>query len=265
MPSRVPSRLILALALALMLSACVIESPTVEPSAALPTSTVPLPTVESPVFAPTPEPAPTATPMPTAEPTVEASPGPTTPGDDINALAAQVPSADMAPVVQEPGLVSVPVGGTIAFRLVQPRPILQLPGHSLIYVDADQQAEVDVFTPIATGDETVLADYAAVLDHLKTDPVYADLAELDPVTISGFPARVFEGNPITGARGFYADESTFDNESAGWFPPTRLRLWLIDTDNGPVIFTAESLQDPGQYNDAVRMAAGLLGTITFNE
>lgn len=246
-------------AIALALTACVIESPSIEEAAPLPTSTVPLPTVELPSFVPTAPPVPTPAPTSTPEPTPEAP----APGDDVATLTVTIPSTDMAPTPQPPGLVAVPIAGTTTFRLAQPRPILQLPGHTLIYVDPDQEAEVDIFTPIATGDTTGLADFAAVVDEILTSATYGDLAELDSVSIAGFPTRVFEGNPVTGTRGFYADESTFGNESAGWYPPTRLRLWIIDTDNGPVAVTAESLIEPGQYNEAVRMAAGLLSSMTF--
>lgn len=161
------------------------------------------------------------------------------------------------------GIVRVPVGGTTSFRLARPRPVLQQPGHTLIYLDADRQAEVDIFTPVANDEGDALDDYNAVMVELTTNTVFADLGELEPVTIAGLPARVFEGSLITGERGFHTDTSTIGNDWAGWFPPARMRLWIIDAPSGPIVVTAESLFDPGQYDEAVRMAGGLLSTITF--
>lgn len=249
---------------ALLTSACMIESPTIEPVAtdAGGGATSAQPTVAAPVFQPTEVPAATPTPVPTSTPAPTATPVPApTPSGPL--LDIQTPSETVQPSVVQPGTVRIPVGGVTTFRLARERPVLQQPGHTLIYLDAERQAEVDIFTPVANGEGDPLADYAAVIAELTTNTVFADLDELEPVTIAGLPARVFEGSLITGERGFHTDPSTIGNDWAGWFPPARMRLWIIDTPSTPIVVTAESLFDPGQYDDAVRMAGGLLSTITF--
>lgn len=249
---------------ALLASACMIESPTIEPVATAGDTerAVAQPTAAPPVFEPTVAPAATPTPVPTSTPAPTATPAPE-PTPSTPLLEALTPSESVEPTVLQPGIVRVPVGGATSFRLARARPVLQQPGHTLIYLDADRQAEVDIFTPVANDEGDALTDYNAVIVELTMNTVFADLGELEPVTIAGLPARVFEGSLITGERGFHTDTSTIGNDWAGWFPPARMRLWIIDAPSGPIIVTAESLFDPGQYDDAVRMAGGLLSTITF--
>ena len=255
----------LTLVLALVASACMVESPTLEPLATDGDAVAtPLPTIAAPVFEPTTVPEATSTPVPTSTPEPAATPVPA-PTTATPLLEAQTPDETVLPETLQPGLVRVPVGGATTFRLARPRPVLQQPGHTLIYLDSDRQAEVDIFTPVANDAGDRLTDFDAVLNELATNPVFADLDELAPVTIAGLPARVFEGSLLTGARGFHTDVSTIGNDWAGWFPPARMRLWIIDAPSTPIVVTAESLFDPGQYDEAVRMAGGLLSTITFSE
>lgn len=149
--------------------------------------------------------------------------------------------------------------------LDETRPILQLAGHTLIYVDDEAQAEVDIFTPVAQRDGIELADYDAVISYITTDPTLSVLEELADVTIAGLPTRVFEGTISSGdERGFFTDPDAVDDSLAGWFPPTRVRMWVIDVADGPIIVTAESLEDPGQYTDAIRLASEILSTIDFS-
>lgn len=252
--------------LALAATACIVE-PTELDAAANPdavVSAVPLPTIAAPSFEPTVEPesiepTPTEVPEPTqVAPTPTPEPTPAAP-----AIETQVPELDSVPVPVSAGLIGIPVHGVTTFRLSEERPILQLPGHALIYLDADRQAEVDIFTPIATGDDRRLTSTEDVVIALTTSPAFVDLTELTPVSINGVPTRVFEGRPIPGERMFWVDESTLGDAAAGWFPPARLRMWLIDGPRGPVFVTAESLTDPGQYADAVRLAADILSTLTL--
>lgn len=250
---------------ALLVSACMIESPTIEPTASdsFNDTAAAQPTAAAPVFEPTVAPEPTPTPVSTSAPEPTATPAPE-PTASVPVIEAQTPAETVEPVVTQPGVIGVPVGGTTTFRLAQSRPVLQQPGHTLIYVDADRLAEVDIFNPVANGEGDPLDDFAAVISELTTNTIFADLTELEPVSIAGLPARVFEGSVLTGERGFHTDASTIGNDWAGWFPPARMRLWVIDAPAGPIVVTAESLFDPGQYDDAVRMAGGLLSTMTFD-
>jgi len=255
--------------LALAATACIVEPAEIDANVSPDSSSAAaaVPTLAAPSFEPTPAdaepteaPAPTVTTEPTPAPEPTATPEPT---PAVPALEAQVPELDSEPVPVPAGLIGIPVHGVTTFRLSDEQPILQLPGHALIYVDAARQAEVDIFTPIATADDLPLTTVEEVVIALTTSPALADMTELTPVSINGIPTRVFEGRPIPGERAFWVAAETQGNEAAGWFPPARLRMWLIDGPRGPVFVTAESLADPGQYSDAIRLAADILSTLTL--
>ena len=147
--------------------------------------------------------------------------------------------------------------------LAEPHPVLQLGGHTLIYVDDDRNAEVDIFIPAATSDDTAINSYDEVIAYLESNAVFAGLAELSPVSIAGNPTRVFEGTADSTDRAFITEIGTADEDQVGWFPPARMRLWVINHAAGPVIVSAESLENPGRYSDAIRLATEILSTITF--
>lgn len=265
--TRWAARLVPAVVFAVLLAGCIVDSPTVTEVGAGPdrneTTNVPTPaSIPTPteIPAPTAPPAPTATPIPA--PTSAPTPVPTPVATPLPALSFTDDELVPSPVPAGPVVVSV--GGLTSFALSTERPVLQLPGHTLIYLDDQLEAEVDIFTPVATAAGDTLSTLAEVADYMTTDPVFADVAELQPVTIAGFPTRVFEGRPVMGAPALLTDSSTLSIEEAGWYPPARLRVWLIGTPNGVIAVSAESLQDPGQYSDAVRLATEILGTITFS-
>jgi len=147
--------------------------------------------------------------------------------------------------------------------------MLQFPGHSLVYIDDEAAAEVDIFIPFANGSGEPLDSYEAVIDFVESDPAFADVVELDPQTVNGSPARVFEGLPVTDVdalqRSFGTDASTLDDDQLGWFAPVRLRMWIIDGPDSTVILTAESLEDPGRFVEAVELAESILSTISFGQ
>ncbi len=142
------------------------------------------------------------------------------------------------------------------------RPVLQLGGHTLIYVDDERTAEVDIFIPSADRDGGAFDSYDAVVAYLQSDPVFVGVQELTPVSIAGLATRVFEGTAESTERAFVTDLASTDL-MFGWFPPGRMRLWLIDHPDGPVIVSAESLENPGRYSEAVRLATEVLSTIDF--
>lgn len=262
--TRLRTALLAAVATMLSLSACIVEGPTIETTGdqtnpPVPTQ-APEPTVDTPQFEPTvpaeptPQPTATATPTPTVPPTPPPPTGPTP-------LPTTAPDGDFATIAVEPGLVVIPVRGA-SFRLSASHPVLQLGGHTLIYVDDERNAEVDIFTPVGTRDAEPLADYAAVVSFITTDSAFASLTELTPVSIAGFATRVFEGPAATTERAFVTD-LTQTGDEFGWLPPVRMRLWVIDHPEGPVVVSAESLENPGRYSEAVRLATEVLSTIDF--
>lgn len=257
--SRAATGFIVAL---LLLSGCVVSTPEVETTNAPAPTNAPLPTAAFQESEPTAPPPPTAPPAPTPEPTTPPEPTPL-PGPTVAPPIPTVDASDPLGLVTQPaGPITIPVGPA-TFVLGEARPVLQLGGHTLIYVDDDQMAEVDIFTPTAQRDGTTFDDYDQLITYLETDADFAGLEELDEVTIAGLPTRVFEGTLNSEQRGFFTDSVDLDAEFSGWFPPARVRMWVIDVASGPIIVTAESLEDPGQYTDAIRLASEILSTIDF--
>jgi hypothetical protein len=148
-----------------------------------------------------------------------------------------------------------------SFVLDVAHPVLQLGGHTLLYVDGAQDAEVDIFTPVARDDGTPLASFDEVIEFIETNPAFADLAEQPPTTIAGLPTRIFDGVADSPDRIFITD--LLGPTNTGWFPPRRMRLWVIDQPGETVIVTAESLTDPGRFDEALALANTVLSTIVF--
>jgi len=251
---------IVGLLLTAALASCVVDTPGIENTQAStdPTAVAPQPTVEQPQFEPTVAVEPTPLPTPTAIPEPTATPVPAGPPP----LPTTSPEEEFQPVPVEAGLVVVPVRGA-RFMLAETRPVLQLGGHTLIYVDDERNAEVDIFIPAAAADLSPIGSYDTLITYLETHIPLAGLAELSPVSIAGIPTRVFEGTASSTERAFVTELAAADNDQLGWFPPGRMRLWVIDHPDGPVIVSAESLENPGRYSEAVRLATEILSTIDF--
>lgn len=261
-----------AAALMLLTAACIVDTPGIENTQVggdQPTAVAPTVAAVVPAFEPTAVPAP---PTPAAQPT--STPVPTStpaPVDPPVAGPTPLPTADpndaFVPNDVPAGPVAIPVAGT-SFVLAEPRPILQLAGHTLVYIDQDLLAEVDIFTPIADRDGNSLASYPEIIQYIKTDVSFGGLQELDAVSIAGSPTRVFDGTtvvkPEAPERAFVTDPAGLTNDQLGWFPPTRARLWVIDAPSGPLMLSAESLEDPGQFEDALDLATEILSTINFD-
>ena len=240
-------------------AACVVDTPGIENTGpAAQQTAAPQPTAAAPAFAPTAIPEPTTA----AAPTTAADPTATPAALGPPPLPTAPPDSEFEPAAVQPGLVVVPVRGA-RFMLAEAHPILQLGGHTLIYVDDEHNAEVDIFIPAAAADGSLIDSYAVLVAYLESAPVLAGLTELSPVSIAGIPTRVFEGTAESAGRAFITEVATADNDQLGWFPPARMRLWVINHPDGPVIVSAESLENPGRYSDAVRLATEILSTIDF--
>jgi hypothetical protein len=243
-----------ALLMTAVTAACVVDTSGIE-------NTVPIDqhTAAPPVFEPTAIPEPTAASSPTAVAEPIATPAALGPPP----LPTAAPEAEFEPTAVGPGLVVVPVRGA-RFILAETHPILQLGGHTLIYVDDERNAEVDIFIPAAAADGSVIDSYEVLITYLESAPALAGLVELSPVSIASFPTRVFEGTANSADRAFITEVATVNNNQLGWFPPARMRLWVINHPDGPVIVSAESLENPGRYSDAARLATEILSTIDFS-
>jgi len=254
---------ILALLMAALLASCVIDTPGIETTdtADTPPAVAPQPTEPPPQFEPTVAPEPTPLPTPTEAPAPEPTPASAPIGPPP--LPTREPGDELLPSSADPGLVVTPVRGA-RFMLAQARPILQLGGHTLVYVDDELNAEVDIFTPVARADLSPIDDYEALITYFETNAGFAGLDELSPVSIAGIPTRVFEGISDTADRAFITDLTFIDDDLFGWYLPARMRLWVIDHPDGPVVVSAESAQNPGRYSEAVRLATEILSTIDFS-
>lgn len=265
--SRLMAAVLLLSVVSVVLAGCVVDSPSIEstasgdaPTTANPTSTVAAEPTSAVRFEPTATPAP---PTPTVEPTATTPPEPTATIAPAGPTPLPLSSdPEFEPVPVDAGPVAVPVRGA-TFILDTTHPVLQLAGHTLIYFDDSRQAEVDIFIPAGDRTGAPLDGYDDVVGYLEADPAFEAVIELTPVSIAGLPTRVFEGDANSPARAFVTDLGSADDETLGWFPPVRMRLWLIDHPDGPVIVSAETFQDPALYTDAVRLATGILSTIDF--
>ena len=246
-------------------ASCVVDTPGIENAEPAATSTATeQPTTAPPQFEPTAPPQPTPTLEPTAVATATPVPAPTATPTPVGPppLPTSAPEDEFVPATTDPGLVVVPVRGA-RFMLATTRPILQLGGHTLIYVDDQLNAEVDIFTPVAAADGTPIATFPDLIAVFQSDPVFSGLSELSPVSIAGLQTRVFEGTAQSPDRAFITELAAADNDQLGWFPPARMRLWVINHPDGPVVVSAESLENPGRYSEAVRLATEILSTIDF--
>lgn len=255
--NRRKSTLAAGIAAVLMLTSCAIDRAAIEPDE--PTRVdIASPAVEPtapPVLPPTPAFQPEPTPVPpTTEPTPVLTPEP----EPLPTVAVEI---SIEPVLTQPGQITTDAA---SFMLSQARPVSRLPGHLLVYLDDDQLAEVDVFTPVADPAGNPFAGYQDVIDFISTNGDLSALSELAPVTIAGRATRVFEGTANALERSFFTDLADIDAAEFGWFAPARMQLWVIDAPSGTVIVSAEALEDPGQFTDAVRLATEVLSTIEFS-
>lgn len=210
----------------------------------------------APAFEPTTPPAPTA--EPTAVSTATPAPVPT-PSPAPTATTSE--DGDYENVT---GPIAVPVAGITVLELFGSHPVLQLSNHTLLYLDEQRLAEVDIFVPYATGDGTVLEDFDAVAAELNNTDRFPLLDEVSTTTIDGSPALIFEGEAEAIERRFHTSAESIGDESAGWFIPLRLKLWLIDTPHGPVIVSAEGTTgNEALFAQATAMATSVLTTIEF--
>lgn len=214
-----------------------------------------------PQFEPTAPPTATAVPEPTPTATPEPTPTPVPPPV---ATPRPVQEASEEPVTVAAGSFStnVPVRGQTSFELTTELAILQLSGHTLMYLDATRTAEVDLFSPVASANGGQLITYDDVLNEFES--IFPDLTELDSTTVAGSPARVFEGRPpVQGDRGFHTDLALRGEDLTGWFTPGIVKIWLIDSPSGVLAISAESIDDDANFAQAKTLAAEVIETLTI--
>lgn len=157
------------------------------------------------------------------------------------------------------GRVTLPFGGGVSFVLEEDRFIYQEPG----FVDLPLRLPggVEFVLPRFSPDGTALASVEDVIGALRDWPL--DLTELDPTTVAGAPTRVFD--LTDGPRSFLSPAVTWDEDIPGWFPPRAARIWLLDTERGVIMITAESFETDLALPDAIALAESVIATLELVE
>jgi len=163
------------------------------------------------------------------------------------------------------GTIRLPELGGIQFELDTQRQVIQQgPAFTILLHEDDegsQPAEVDLIEPTATGSGGPLATIEALITALTND-VGADLSPIGEVT-----------TPIGVASGF---EYTVENQDSldpdvawlqvgdgGWGPYSFGEFWLLDTERGLFMVTAEAVEPGPLLDEAIVTAGRLLETIEF--
>ena len=213
--------------------------PTAPTAPATPTATAVPPTS-------VPQVIPTATPLPTPAPV------PTSVSSD-------------AIVRLSPGRVTVPVGPALTFELAQSHDSIHLPGISALYFDGLENAETDIFVPVATSTGQPLFSFDDVVRYLDTSPLFTALTE-SPRGGIAFEGRAigYEGRTSLAETtiGFYTHPTYVGNGVNGWYVPEELQLWVLDLVTGPVIVTGEAVtSDPLALGRAVDLMGRVIATL----
>lgn len=155
------------------------------------------------------------------------------------------------------GRIELGFGGGIAF---------ELPSEQFIYQELCAFAEiplrlpgaVDLVLPRFTPDGEAIASTDALVTTLTDFGL--TLTELDATTVAGNPTRVFD--LTDGPQGFRNPAVKWDSDAqGGWRPPFAGRLWVLETDRGLMMITAESFESDVALLDAMALAESVLSTL----
>ena len=79
-----------------------------------------------------------------------------------------------------------------------------------------------------------------MIDHIGTNPTFANLVPLGTRTIDGHRAIGYAGTAPQLARGFVTN-FVVSGDAATWWTPNQLQIWLIDAPGGVLAITAAVL------------------------
>lgn len=151
-----------------------------------------------------------------------------------------------------PGEVQLPIAGGIRFTTTEPHFIAPGPGFFTLEMQGELDGWVSIFhLPDMTADEIV----SSLSDARMT------VSSLDDVEVAGFSTRVVE---------FGDGPYDFEPVLGGWFPANAARLWIIQTDRGPLVVTAEATDEAGERRPevlerAIGVAEQILKTLSLVE
>jgi hypothetical protein len=163
------------------------------------------------------------------------------------------------------GTVRLPEFGGIQFELDDQRQIIQQgPEYTIIAIEdglGGIPAEIDLIAPTATSSGQPLTTIDELTAAL-TDDVGATLAPIGEVETAIGVAQGFEYT--------VENEDDLDPEVAylevgegGWAPFPFGQFWLIETERGLFMVTAEAINPRGMYDVAIADVQGVLETIEF--
>lgn len=165
-------------------------------------------------------------------------------------------------------IISVPAGPTEldlldGIRLDFGLDATLVPGRSYVRLDSQAAAASLLTRPSAADDdEAELESTDDVVAQIQTNG--ATVSEIEPTTVGGLPARVFEiASPEpTGPVLVFGEQ-----DRRGWFVPSLGTMWVIEhPERGVLVVTAESFLDVPELRDTIRdQITTALSTLTFVE
>jgi hypothetical protein len=124
---------------------------------------------------------------------------------------------------------------------------------------------LDIFRPLSDLNGIPLPTSDAVLGVFREAPF--TITEVEPTTVAGFPARVFEltDGPGMANRDVLAIFRRSNGEVVTWPAPTTAQLWLLEAPSGPVVIAA-SVSEPAELPpELAEMAELVVATLAFDD
>lgn len=157
------------------------------------------------------------------------------------------------------GTVRLPVGGGLEFELGETRFVSQESNVARVLMRVE--GEIDILAPVSTPDGMAIesaSDAVAALETVST------ITELEPVLVDGLETRVFDltGGPPT-AEIAVVISSSAEDPTQGWRAPPLARIWLIESEEGLLMVTAESYGGEEVWELAIELAESIVGSLEF--
>ena len=159
------------------------------------------------------------------------------------------------------GEVRLPLGGGVSFMLDEDRPINQEDNGALAEIELRVPAAVRMMLPHYDSEGEPIGDTDEIVDILEAAGVMID--ELAATTVADSPTRVLDVSD--GPSETIDAVLRWEPGSYGWAPPSAGRIWLLDTDRGIIMITAESLLDETSLPDALALAEPIVESLQLVE
>lgn len=158
------------------------------------------------------------------------------------------------------GTVTLPIGPGVEFEMADPHFIFQR-GSRFSGVLGDGPYESDIFFPEATRDGSPVESVDDVVDALEALEDF-DTERDGTREVAGIEATVVQIMALDGAEPPSGPLLVEADLNDGWFPPPNGTLWVMETDTGVAVVSAEWFE-AGQEEPALALAEEILTTIRF--